>query len=223
MLAWVASDVVAASLGGRFYTHYFAQLIPSLAVLATITLASVWRFPKLHALITVGVLLFILVYSPVMSDAKKTQTDLHSLITTKQLPPLATRFEPQKAHVIDWITTHTQPGEPVYIWGAEAELNFFTKRPSVTKYSFAYPLLVPGYTRPENQEQFIADFEREKPQYLIDTSRTNGYIPSIETETLNYPNDIFSAEPAQEILAYFRRTYEWQERVEDWEIYRRRK
>jgi 4-amino-4-deoxy-L-arabinose transferase-like glycosyltransferase len=66
-----------------------------------------------------------------------------------------------------YIDDHTQPGDTVYVWGAATYLNFQSHRLSPTAYPYAYPLVLPGYTK-RNLPGVIAALEERQPPLIVD-------------------------------------------------------
>jgi 4-amino-4-deoxy-L-arabinose transferase-like glycosyltransferase len=219
LAGWLLGDLVMLALGGRYYEHYFAQLIPALALLAGYALALAERWWRQHLVLSGWWVLLVLVLSPVLADIQ-TSWQTWQAVQTGTLT-LTQRFGPEKAAAIKWITANTTPGETIYFWGAEPELNLITQRPSPSKYSYIYPFLVPGYAGESDKARFIGDFEQHQPRYVIDTSTTNRATPSLASDTGELIEPLFSTEAARPVIDYIRSHYQWQEKAGEWDVYRR--
>lgn len=220
--AWVAVDLVALSAGGRFYRHYFVQPVPSLVLLSAYAWTVLPRRPWARRAASGVWAVVLLMLSPLVPDVRAALTDLRDAVRQRAFPPLESRLAPQYALVVSWVRAHTAPSDTVYFWGAEAELNFLTGRRSPSRYAYLYPLLVSGYTDEGDRTRFRGDLSRRAPAIIVDTSRTNGYVPSIATGEQGLKNDIFSAEHLDEIRAQIRRDYLLETRLGEWDVYRRR-
>ncbi|HET9785328.1 MAG TPA: glycosyltransferase family 39 protein, partial [Terriglobales bacterium] len=89
-----------------------------------------------------------------------------------RVTPLATArgtiaVPPQQKQVFDaalaFISSHTQPGEPVLALPAGSALNFFTDRPDPLRWD----VLIPGYLTPSDERDAIARLQATHTRYIF--------------------------------------------------------
>jgi hypothetical protein len=71
--------------------------------------------------------------------------------------------------VIPFITANTSPDDTVLLWGAEAALNFYTRRLSPSRYVYQLPLYKINYTNEEKILTFLNEILKNRPKYIFDT------------------------------------------------------
>src|SRR5690606_36251478 len=83
-----------------------------------------------------------------------------------------------------YVEQHTRPEETVFVWGASSDINFEAQRHSPTQYHYAYPLLVPGHTMPQQIAELVSDLRANRPALIVDTTVEDGdRIPPLDQET----------------------------------------
>lgn len=69
--------------------------------------------------------------------------------------------------ISEYIVKHTKPDERIAVVGSEPQIFFYTKRRSVSGHIYMYGMMEPQPFARRMQEEFIADVERAKPNYLV--------------------------------------------------------
>jgi hypothetical protein len=194
-LAWLASgwlgvSLLAITVGGRFFGHYFHQATAPLAVLAAPSAARLWSRRRALVLTWIGVpvVAFFLVGV------------FHSRVMAAAGTPA-----PDYDRIARYIDAHSAPGEGLVVWGNSPVLYFEANHPLGSRFVFSNYLtgLSPA-TRtqsdpsvdssanvvPESWEMFEADLVSRKPAIFVDLSAGNvaGYgkfpparFPRLET------------------------------------------
>lgn len=223
LLVWLLGDLMAVSLGGRYYAHYWFQPLAVLSLLSGYVFDLPMRRPLPAMAISLGLVTSMLFLSPVNQDLQKSRAALQpksaTYVSGQAIP---SESNDQKDQTVTWIMSHTAPTDSVYFWGAEVELNFLTKRKSASRYSVIYPLLVPSYATDEDIRTFISDLERTKPAYIIDTSATNPYVPPIATGEIEPTDEIFDTSKIAPAVNYLRDHYRYETTVGEWQVFHRR-
>jgi hypothetical protein len=162
---WLGSGVVAVSIGLRFFPHYYLQLLPPLALLATRALSSFgaerrrWVLPVV-ALLGAATTMWFFVPAVTNGDNHDTTTALH---------------------VASYVRAHTAPDARVLVWGQAPEVYWSSARPSATR--FATTGFVTGvsggrppsrvgtqYAAPGATDLFYRDLQRTPPVLIADMS-----------------------------------------------------
>jgi 4-amino-4-deoxy-L-arabinose transferase-like glycosyltransferase len=166
MSVWPLFSFLGVAAGGRFFPHYYIQMIPSLAVLGGVGLqglcheiqvkgAGLARRPM--ALIFAAILFWALVLSvktdaPYYLNYNGTQISLHQY----RSPIFSiSRF------IGHYIRQRTQPDDLVYVWAVNPEINFYALRKTPSPYLVhRRELKVPA-------EEVIRALQRSPPKYII--------------------------------------------------------
>jgi 4-amino-4-deoxy-L-arabinose transferase-like glycosyltransferase len=162
---WLLSGVLAVVIGFRFFPHYYLQLLPPLALLATGALATLAAdrrrivLPLVTAL-AIATTAWFVVAAYTNGDNKDTTTALD---------------------VATYVREHTPAGAPVLVWGQAPEVYFRSDRPPATR--FATTGFVTGvsggrppsrvgskYAAPGAADLFYSDLRRHPPTLVADMS-----------------------------------------------------
>ncbi len=173
MLGWAAVGLVAVAVGGRFFGHYFHQVTPALAILATpIALELVKHRPRLFAvcLALPATVFFVL-------------TLIHDRMMAAAGEP-----DPDYQPVVSWLDDHAPRSSKLCIWGNSPNLYFDAHRPLGCRFVFANYLtgLSPATSTqtdpevdssanivPEAWDMLEIDLLKRTPQFIVDGSPGN--------------------------------------------------
>jgi 4-amino-4-deoxy-L-arabinose transferase-like glycosyltransferase len=170
MATWPIFSFIGVALGGRFFPHYFIQIIPSLAVLGGVGLMDLIRKVRSRGMdflrrpvgIGVVVILALAFLSFVKTDAPfyfkydGMQISFHQYDT-----PLfsVTRY------IGKYLKVRTKPSDLIYVWGASPEINFYALRKSPNPYLMH---TVAAYNLPwDPREQVLESLHRSPPKYVV--------------------------------------------------------
>lgn len=70
-----------------------------------------------------------------------------------------------------------RPGETIGVLGSEPQINYYTQTEHCSPHLFMYPVIRENAYQAEYQRQFLADFDRCKPAYLIVTASEASWMP----------------------------------------------
>jgi 4-amino-4-deoxy-L-arabinose transferase-like glycosyltransferase len=167
LLGWILSSLVGISAGGYYFPHYFQQGLPALVILAVI---GGW---KAFSVITVGHL------RPL---AKQTAlVCLLIMLPAMNLYPFLFHYTPLEAArkiypgnyfaetpaIGAELALVTKPADRIFIYGAEPELFFYSRRASATRYIFLFPLYVPFASALQAQLQAAEEITRTEPEVVV--------------------------------------------------------
>ena len=163
VLLWTGVSWLGVAAGGRFYPHYFIQLVTPLAVLTAPYLVAWLAAPGRRlvagylACSAAGLLLW------------------HTL----SLPPSRV---PSEAGL--WVRSHSGPADRIFMWGQNTPIYLDAERRPATRYIATFPLTGyvfgsphswdPAYDTsdrilPGAWQRLQEDFARHPPRYIIDT------------------------------------------------------
>jgi len=114
---WFVLSFIPISLGGRFFYHYFVQLIPPLCLLAALPACQFWNQKKYRPALAFFSLLPLLIFMPE---------------STSKLWEKKKNFE----IVGEYVRNNSNPKDRIFIWGFFPRAYFFTKRKPASRFLF---------------------------------------------------------------------------------------
>ncbi len=173
VLGWLAVSVVGAAAGGRFYPHYYIQIVPPLAVLAGVAYARVDDLA--------GVLRARWV-SLRFARSWLAVAGLVSLgVQTGQL--LAERAPSPAA---SYVGSQARPTDRLFVWGQQTSFYVDAAMLPASRYIATFPLTgyifggaLPGLSTqnrivPGAWRNLAGDLRRHPPEFIIDTQANRG-------------------------------------------------
>ncbi len=167
LLGLLAVSAIGTAAGGRFYEHYYIQLIPPLALLAAPCYAQLWsgkirsrRWLLRPRVISAWLALTVLAFS------------------IEHYRELAAQRNPSEAG--EYLREHSAPNDRIFVWGQAAKIYLDARRRPASRYVEAAPLTGHVYggvlhgvdTRqwivPGAWEKLEQDFARHPPAYIVD-------------------------------------------------------
>lgn len=219
-LLWLVFGFIAVSAGGRFYSRYYTQIFPPLAILASLGMPSEWinlrkkyswkiEWKKWALIIPAVILLILRWFSPWIHE-KIGELD----------------YAPFQKKIGQYIKERTSNDDMVYIWGWGNSIYFYANRFPATRFITSDFLTgrIPGSPTaydlnfdtsfniiPGSWEMFIDDLERDKPIYILDTSPANIH------DYGKYPMSAFPI-----LNNYIKEKYEFETSLHDVVLYRKK-
>jgi 4-amino-4-deoxy-L-arabinose transferase-like glycosyltransferase len=179
LVGLLAASAIGAAAGGRFYPHYYVQLIPPLVLLAAPYYARLWsrsmRPP--HWLLR-----------PTVTYAWLALTVI--ALSIEHWMGLAPQRAPSQTG--RYLFTHSAPGDRIFVWGQSAKTYLDAHRRPASRYITTFPLtgkifggslpdvdtrnrIVPGSW--ENLQQ---EFAKHPPAYIIDLYSESGALYPVQ-------------------------------------------
>jgi hypothetical protein len=160
--AALIATVIPISLGGRFYNHYYLQLVPPLALLAAGPLVPIWR--RALPLLVAPVLVVQIVHLARNGDYPSQ--------------------EPRALAAAAWLRQNSAPTDKLVVYGHFTPLYQMAERMPGSRYihmstlfgNFDATQLPAGFQPPvsrADEAALIADLEKNRPRYFADTSTAN--------------------------------------------------
>ncbi len=156
LLCWLFSSLAGVAMGGRWYQHYFIQLLPALSACAGIGLVYLWRTGKLRIRcesLALVLSCFLLFEGPLFL-----QEPSQGMWTLYRRPGY------QMSHdVASYIRTHTRDDETIYVAFAQANIYYEARRRS------AYPYLyfIHVVYLPRAYDRLVETIEARVPVYVL--------------------------------------------------------
>jgi hypothetical protein len=165
-VAGLPLEVVAASLSGNAYLHYYLPFMIPAVVLVAAAAQLVARAPG-RSWAVAG---YAVPAALIVVFAGHSWLGLFASSGTGPQPNAAVR----------WLVASTQRNDPVVIWGAEAGVLVAADRRPPGPYVYAYPLLKTGYGPHRDVGRYVAALAANPPRAIIDTSATNPFVPPLD-------------------------------------------
>jgi len=206
LVLWLFVSLLAISLSGRFFGHYYIQAFPVLSILAARGIlhlpkklfAHGFSSPFLKGGIWVGVCAGILI--PVIKYQK---INYDRFILHRDNPQLSyDKFEAGFVPVVDYIREHTTSDDYIFVWGFCPQIyvlahrspasrfifcNFLTGRMTESPKHFDPNLETSDWITPGSWDMFMDDLSRRKPKFIIDTSPSD-YLKYAKYPIRKYTN-----------------------------------
>ncbi|MCT2590839.1 glycosyltransferase family 39 protein [Streptomyces sp. N2-109] len=165
---WLAASGVAVAFGFQFYGHYFLQLTPALALLATAALGELSPRAATAAVAATAVLAAafvgwgLVMERPELEHAKRVSAA---------------------------VKRHTEPADRVLVWGMHPEDYWLSDRTPATRFLTAGFLtnysggrggvrVAERYGMPGTWDSFRRDLREQPPRLIVDDSRGKPYRPA---------------------------------------------
>jgi hypothetical protein len=181
LILWLAASVAATLVGKRMFGHYFIQVLPPLCL--TSALGAVRYFSgdgtrsRRWRTFTIGFTVFLGVLFTGMSIYFEAATDTWG------------GMKPDFRPATEYIKANTHPDDRIFVWGWFPQVYVYAERTPATR--FAGTAALTGYMHgtapdestgmerdndekaaiPEAWPMLMADMERNRPVFVIDTAR----------------------------------------------------
>jgi 4-amino-4-deoxy-L-arabinose transferase-like glycosyltransferase len=177
MALWPVFSFLGIALGGRFYSHYFIQIIPPLAVLGGTGLAGlIADFRTTGSSIMRGPAEFIVagVFAWCLVLFVGTEAPYYLKLSDEQISHY--RFGTAELSVARYIGRYlrnrTETDDFIYVWRWNPEINFYALRKSpspilVHTYSDNIPWNILSFPWGDPEEEAIQSLYRFPPKYIV--------------------------------------------------------
>ena len=171
LIAFLVASAIGTAASGRFFQHYFLQLLPPLALLAAPALADLWSEPDVSA-------------QPRLRAATIGWTLLSVLLSLGIEVYDGLLRPPPVRPAVAWLSAHATPGERLFIWGQDPHYYLATGTRPASRYFAAFPLTGYVFGAPESWDPnfgtskriapgawdtLAKDFALHPPRYIVDT------------------------------------------------------
>jgi len=185
IITWFVASIIPVCTGGKFYDHYFLQVFPQAAILASIGiilfLESIERrTPKIKRFLMILLWLGFLIPSVGFFAARIVADDIYAAIgeeNPKTYIPVA-----------NYIRDHTTPNDRIFVWGFATPIYTYANRLAASRFLWCDWLTgrVSGtssakdpafdtskYIVKDSWKLLFADMMHYNPKYFVDSSPGN--------------------------------------------------
>lgn len=167
ILVWLLASFAGVALTGRFYAHYFVQLLPALALVAAV---GVEHRPALLQS-RLGAAAFALLFAGALAANVGGVSDVYSAPTGAGR---AVAYDPgvgglragPAREIGRQLAALSEPTDQVFVWGRETQIYYYANREPATRFLFDQPLALD----PANLDEVLGELRSTPPRFLLDTS-----------------------------------------------------
>ena len=229
-------EVLMASLGGRYFGHYFITMIPAVTLAIAYPmwrLASISRESlKSRGLLLRNVVCMLLMISTLVWGATSFVGDLPSAVYTSDIGGIFRGYVPLN-ELEQYIVQTTQPDDEVLVWHIHLGINFVTDRKAPSRFLFPLNLFIPPNDANTRLKEYVDDLEANPPELILVQRVSSLALPFVDEPigqlcktycTPEFEQALKVPQIRQEWLRFqrfFLNDYALDKRIYDWTIYRK--
>lgn len=223
----LALPLQAFSIGisGKNFGHYYLEIIPALALLASAGLAILLQRCLFRNRAALSVILGLALAGLAGVWAKGLNAGelfnpTHLAHAVKNTDLWTYAHNDLEQYILD----HSRPEQSVLIWGTHVDFNFTTGRRSPTRYIFPLHVLTNTPQGPTGFAELLAELEEDPPHLIIQQAVSSAGLPSLtasESELCNFctPQALRGMQDLQE---YVLSRYTLKIQIYDWQVFERK-
>jgi 4-amino-4-deoxy-L-arabinose transferase-like glycosyltransferase len=166
LIGWGAASVVGVASGGRFFPHYFLQLMPALAVLTGVLVYERLVKGRHDALSKPAVAIATLVIVASLG----TTTVLYLAPTQAEEQVVSSIFhqkewEASSESLGRYLKSHTGPNDTIFNYGRESQVYFYADRQPAIPYFYDWAIQYEAAP----MDEVLAQLNESRPAYIVDS------------------------------------------------------
>lgn len=227
----LAGATASVAIQAKFFVYHWHIVLPFLALLAAWTVCEVWvalrvRLPWPRAALTAALCVVgLLLLTPQITDGGmgEWRDAVRYVLTPSYRGTYYDRFGLRNhgtysflasEEASGYVRSRTNPGDTVFVWGYDPNLYLMSGRDSASRFLSLLPLM-PLFTPESWKQEFVRDLETRRPVYILIQQGENARWITGRTDD--------SAAWVAKFTAFndlLRRDYQFELRIEDYELYR---
>jgi len=179
-LIWLCGSCLPLSLGGRFFPHYFLQLFPPLAILASMAAVALWdgasRFRRARIGLAAAAVAGLVAWPAV--GWTRAGMDVERVSTPHAVP--------DARRLAAYIREETSPDARILVWGYGSAIYYLAERRPATRFPYVTYLVgavegTPSWWNPFVRSRpleiprawdlLFEDLARHPPELIVDTAK----------------------------------------------------
>jgi 4-amino-4-deoxy-L-arabinose transferase-like glycosyltransferase len=228
-------EVLMASLGGRYFGHYFITMLPAVTVTIAYPIYRVMSFSretlKSKGAKLINVMYVVLMLGTLVWGGTSVDQDLPSAVYTNNLTAIFNGQFPLN-DLERYIVQTTKPDEEVLVWHIHLGINFITNRRAPSRFLFPLNLFIPPSVQNTKLEEYVNDIESHPPELILVQKVSSLSLPFVNQPvdqlcksycTPEFEQALKIPQIRQEWLSFqefFVTHYALDRSIYDWNIYR---
>lgn len=161
-LIYMFLTVVLISMSGRMYNHYAMTLLPMLIYPISLLFVYFNKIKLKDEFMTMIVVILITVFvAPTWSK-----------LLFNSIVDIVDKDEPYTNRTIEYVKANTDEDDKISVWGNNNVIYNFTKRSSVSKYSYQFSIIAMSE---KIEKEYFADLKKNKPKIIVDGQPLDEY------------------------------------------------
>ena len=162
-------SLLAVSAGLYFRSHYFVLVLPAVALLTGIGVASAVSLLTVKQVPSMVRIFPVVVFALACGWAIKKNAPYYFYLNPLQACRAVYVNSPfiEAIPIADYLREHTKPADRIIVLGSEPEIYFYAQRRSASGYIYMYPLMEKQLYWQQMQKQMIDEIETKRPVYLL--------------------------------------------------------
>lgn len=210
--------------GFYFRGHYFILMLPAVAMLAGVSVSSIWtlfansRWSPVGKVISILLIFFALFHTVYLQrDYFFVMSPAEAARSTYGLNPF-----PESLEIARFIKEHTTKDDRIAVLGSEPQIYFYSNRRSATGHIYTYALMEDHKYVWKMQEEMIREIESQKPKFMVFVNITASWLPGKDSEKLifkwfmQYQDKYYQKVGTVDILSKEQTVYRWGRECENY-------
>ena len=229
-------EVLMASLGGRYFGHYFITMVPAVTIAIGYP---IWRVASIsrESLKSKGLLLgnavyMILMISTLVWGGISFVRDLPAGMYTNDVAGIFRGQIPMN-ELERYIVQTTQPDDEVLVWHIHLGINFVTDRKAPSRFLYPLNLFIPPNEGNTRLKEYVDELEANPPELILVQKVSSLALPFVDEpidqlcKTYCTPEFVQALEVPQirqewlRFQQFFVSHYALDNKIYDWTIYRK--
>jgi len=229
-------EVLMASLGGRYFGHYFIMMVPAVTIAIGYP---IWRVASIsrESLKSKGLLLgnavyMILMISTLVWGGISFVRDLPAGMYTNDVAGIFRGQIPMN-ELERYIVQTTQPDDEVLVWHIHLGINFVTDRKAPSRFLYPLNLFIPPNEGNTRLKEYVDELEANPPELILVQRVSSLALPFVDEpidqlcKTYCTPEFVQALEVPQirqewlRFQQFFVSHYALDNKIYDWTIYRK--
>ncbi len=167
-------EIWLSSLSGRGYTHYFMTWLPVFFLLASITwsVVALWALsPAANGLLHRAPVIVFAIAALFLNKGVAERASLYAMSFQRLVFDRGAGVQ-RVNPISEYLQHNTREDETVFVWGADAGINFLARRDAHTPF-LRYPLMIDSPITGDMAGRFYQDLVTRPPAYIVDLYSSN--------------------------------------------------
>ncbi|HZP26409.1 MAG TPA: glycosyltransferase family 39 protein [Dehalococcoidia bacterium] len=168
LAAWVGACLLGVVSTGRFFAHYWVELLPALALPTGAAIGfgpSQIRRPRLQTAIAwlAGLAIIFSLLMNAQAYLSPSAAGKHDA----KYPETQAQWDNASQELGRYLHEHTLPGQTIYVFGREAQIYFYSDREPAARFLYSQPFTLDSQAMSDT----IRTLREVKPTYIVNSAQ----------------------------------------------------